>query len=50
MRAAVAAALALYLAGETNLKTLALAALTGAAGPLLKALDASDPSFGRGAE
>ncbi len=50
MRAAVAAALALYLAGETNLKTLALAALTGAAGPLLKALDSSDPSFGRGAE
>ena len=32
VRAAVAAALALYLAGETNLKTLALAALTGAAG------------------
>jgi hypothetical protein len=50
VRAAVAAVLALYLAGETNLKTLALAALTGAAGPLLKALDSSDPSFGRGAE
>lgn len=49
-RAAVAAVLALYLAGETNLKTLALAALTGVAGPLLKALDASDPAYGRGAE
>jgi uncharacterized membrane protein YgaE (UPF0421/DUF939 family) len=49
-RAAVAAVLALYLAGETNLKTLALAALTGVAGPLLKALDSSDPAYGRGAE
>jgi len=49
-RAAVAAVLALHLAGETNLKTLALAALTGVAGPLLKALDASDPAYGRGAE
>jgi uncharacterized membrane protein YgaE (UPF0421/DUF939 family) len=49
-RAAVAAVLALYLAGETNLKTLALAALTGVAGPLLKALDASDSAYGRGAE
>ena len=49
-RAAVAAVLALYLAGETNPKTLALAALTGVAGPLLKALDSSDPAYGRGAE
>lgn len=50
MRAAVAAVLALYLAGTTDLKTLGLAALTGVAGPLLKALDSSDTNFGRGAE
>jgi hypothetical protein len=49
-RAAVAAVLALYLAGTTDLKTLGLAALTGVAGPLLKALDSSDTNFGRGAE
>ena len=49
-RAAVAAVLALYLAGETNPKTLALAALTGVAGPLLKALDSSDSAYGRGSE
>lgn len=50
MRAALAAVIALYLAGETNPKTLALAALTGVAGPLLKALDASDSAYGRGSE
>ena len=49
-RAAVAAVIALYLAGETNPKTLALAALTGVAGPLLKALDSSDSAYGRGSE
>lgn len=49
-RAAVAAVLAVYLAGETNPKTLAMAALTGVAGPLLKALDSTETAYGRGSE
>jgi len=49
-RAAAAAAVALYLAGETNLKVLGTAALAGFLGPVLKWLDASAPEFGRGAE
>lgn len=47
-RAAAASAIALYLAGETDLKTLGLAALAGAAGPILKWLDSSAVDFGRG--
>lgn len=46
-RAAAAAAIALYLAGETDLKILGLAALTGFLGPVLKWLDQSAPEFGR---
>ena len=46
-RAAAASAVALYLAGETDLKTLAYAALAGAAGPILKWLDPSAAEFGR---
>lgn len=49
-RAAAAAAVALYLAGETNLKVLGTAALAGFLGPVLKWLDASAPEFGRGAK
>lgn len=49
-RAAAAAAIALYLAGETDLKTLGYAALAGAAGPILKWLDASAVDFGRGSK
>ncbi|NBW12880.1 MAG: hypothetical protein EBR82_33135 [Caulobacteraceae bacterium] len=49
-RAAAAAAIALYLAGETNLKVLGTAALAGFLGPVLKWLDPSAPEFGRGAE
>lgn len=49
-RAAVAAAVALYLAGETDIKTLGMAALTGFLGPVLKWLDSSSTDFGRGAE
>jgi hypothetical protein len=48
VRAAVAAVIALYLAGTTDLKTLALAGVAAVAGPLLKALDSSAPEFGRG--
>jgi hypothetical protein len=47
-RAAMAAVLALYLAGNTDLKALATAAVAAVAGPLLKALDSSAPEFGRG--
>ena len=49
-RAAAAAAIALYLAGETNLETLGLAAIAGAAGPILKWLDASATDFGKGSK
>lgn len=49
-RAAASAAVALYLAGQTDLKTLGMAALTGFLGPALKYLDSSATEFGRGAE
>jgi hypothetical protein len=48
-RAAASAAIALYLAGETDLKTLGTAALAGFLGPVLKYLDSSAKDFGRGA-
>jgi hypothetical protein len=48
-RAAASAAIALYLAGETDLKTLGMAALAGFLGPVLKWLDPSATEFGRGA-
>jgi len=46
VRAAFAAVLALYLAGTTDLKTLALAGVAAVAGPVLKALDPSATEFG----
>jgi len=46
-RAAIAAVLALYLAGNTDLKALATAGVAAVAGPILKALDSSAPEFGR---
>ena len=49
-RAAASAAIALYLAGETDLKTLTMAAVAGFAGPLLKWLDPSATDFGRGSK
>jgi len=49
-RAAAAASIALFLAGETDLKTLGMAALAGAAGPVLKWLDSSAVDFGRGSK
>ena len=49
-RAAAASAIALFLAGEQDLKTLAMAAVAGFAGPLLKWLDASATEFGRGSK
>ena len=50
LRAGVAAVLALYLAGETDPKTLAYAALAAVAGPILKWLDPKATEFGRGAK
>ena len=49
-RAAAASAVALYLAGQTDLKVLATAALTGFLGPVLKWLDPSASEFGRGSK
>lgn len=45
-RAAAAAAIALYLAGENNLSVLGMAALAGFLGPVLKWLDPSATEFG----
>jgi hypothetical protein len=50
LRAAIAAVIALYLAGETDPKNLATAALAAVAGPVLKALDPKSTEFGRGSK
>ena len=47
LRAAAAAVVALYLAGETNPTSLAIAALSAVAGPVLKALDPKATEFGK---
>ena len=49
-RAAASAAVALYLAGQTDIKVLGTAALTGFLGPVLNWLDGSSTDFGRGSE
>lgn len=49
-RAAASAAVALYLTGITDPKTLGSAALAGFLGPVLKWLDPSATEFGRGSE
>jgi hypothetical protein len=46
-RAAASAAIALYLVGETDIKTLGMAALAGFLGPVLKWLDPSAHQFGK---
>ena len=50
LRAGVASVLALYLAGVTDPKALAMAGIAAIAGPLLKALDPKNTEFGRGAK
>jgi len=50
LRAALAAVIALYLAGETNPKNLLMAGVAAIAGPVLKALDPKETAFGRGSE
>ena len=49
-RAAFAACLALYLAGETSPKALLTAAVAAVAGPVLKALDPQAIEFGKGSK
>ena len=48
LRAGIASVIALYLAGVTDPKALASAALAAIAGPVLKALDPKAVEFGRG--
>jgi hypothetical protein len=50
LRAGVAAVIALYLAGETDPKTLAMAGVAAIAGPVLKWLDPKSTEFGRGSK
>jgi hypothetical protein len=50
VRAAAAAAVALYTAGQHDPKVLATAFVAGLVGPVLKALDKSAPEFGKGSK
>ena len=50
LRAAVASVLALWLAGITDPKTLAMAGVSAVAGPVLKWLDPKSAEFGRGSK
>ena len=50
LRAGVASVIALYLAGETDPKKLAMAAVAAIAGPVLKWLDPKSTDFGRGSK
>ena len=50
LRAAIAAVLALYLSGVTDPKSLLMAGVAAVAGPVLKALDPKETTFGRGAK
>ena len=49
VRTAVSAALGMYMAGHTDTKSIGLAAVGAVAGPLLRALNPKDSSFGLGA-
>jgi hypothetical protein len=46
LRAAASCAAALYMSGITDPKTLANAFIAGLLGPLLRAMNPSDPTFG----
>lgn len=50
LRAGIASVIALYLAGETDPKKLAMAAVAAVAGPVLKWLDPKAKEFGRGSK
>ena len=47
LRASLASAGALYMAGTTDIKTLGYAAISGFIGPVLKYLDTSATEFGK---
>ena len=50
LRASIASAVALYLAGETDPKKLGAAALAGFCGPLLKWIDPKEKQYGLGSK
>jgi hypothetical protein len=45
-RSFVVAAIAVYSAGETDLKAIAIAGLAAVVGPAIRAINPKDPSFG----
>jgi hypothetical protein len=45
-RSFVVAAIAVYSAGETDIKAIAIAGLAAIAGPAIRAINPNDPSFG----
>ena len=45
-RSFVVAAIAVYSAGETHIKAIAIAGLAAIAGPAIRAINPTDPSFG----
>jgi hypothetical protein len=45
-RSFVVAAIAVYSAGETDLKAIAIAGLAAVAGPAIRAVNPKDPAFG----
>ena len=45
-RSFVVAAIAVYSAGETDLKAIAIAGLAAIAGPAIRAINPKDPTFG----
>lgn len=47
-RTAVSAAVAMYMSGHTDVKSLGMAAVGAVAGPLLRALNPKDGAFGVG--
>lgn len=50
LRTAVSAAVAMYMAGHTDAKSLGTAALAAVLGPLARAVNPKDKSFGAGAD
>lgn len=48
-RTAVSAAVAMYMAGHTNPKDIAMAAVAAVLGPIIRAVNPNDGAFGRGA-
>jgi hypothetical protein len=45
-RSFVVAAIAVYSAGETDIKAIAIAGIAAIAGPAIRAINPNDPSFG----